>query len=48
MIERERIEMLCSCCNQFACKANELLSLLTFKETTDAIQAALETSRQGG
>ncbi|XP_062520370.1 uncharacterized protein LOC134195367 isoform X2 [Corticium candelabrum] len=46
MIERERIEMLCSCCNQFACKANELLSLLTFKETTDAIQAALETSRQ--
>lgn len=47
MIERERIEMLCSCFNQFSCKANELLSLLTFQETVDAIQTTLESSREG-
>ena len=47
MIERERIEMLCSCFNQFVCKANELLSTLNFQGTVNAIQTALESSRQG-
>jgi hypothetical protein len=48
MIERERIEMLCSCFNQFVGKANELLSTLNFQGTVSAIQTTLEASRQGG
>lgn len=46
MIERERIEMLCSCFNQFVGKANELLSTLNFQGTVSAIQTTLEASRQ--